>query len=403
MNGQELIERFVAKSGVDKERADRFYKEFFQLLIEGLEKEGYVRVKGLGSFKLLVVERRESININTGERFEIQGHNRITFTPEPGLKELVNKPFAHLETVVLEAGSPLESVENEDRTEAAGTEPVAETVAVEPVETEETKEEVTAGAVTETVVEPVIEPVIEPVTESVTETVGEPVSEPVTEPVGEPVSEPVTEPVGEPVAEPIVEPVVEPVTEPVATPIVTPPPAPVVNKEVKDESPRWIKVAKWIMLVIFILCVIALLMLYVPGLRKLIFEKRIKEATEMQMEASTAEKLSNAETETAALATESVAIASIPSKTSVESAGTTVQRAAITAIAPDSVSYDIVGTQTEYTIGEGETLARVALRFYGTKALWPYIVKYNQAIIPNPDRVTSGLRVRIPLLEKRGE
>ncbi|MCD8310506.1 MAG: HU family DNA-binding protein [Prevotellaceae bacterium] len=392
MNGQELIERFAAKSGVDRERADRFYKEFFQVLIEGLEKEGYVRVKGLGSFKLLVVERRESININTGERFEIQGHNRITFTPEPGLKELVNKPFAHLETVVLEAGSPLESAVNEDKTEATETESVTETVAVKPVETEETKEEVIAGAVTETVVEPVTEPLTEPV------------NEPLTEPVGETVVEPATEPIGET----MVAPAAEPVNEPVAMPIVTPPPAPIVKKEMKDESPRWIKVTKWIMLVVFILCVIALLMLYIPGLRKLVFEKRIKEATEMQIEAAVAAKpstakLSDAKVVTTTPATESVAIASTPAQTSVESAGTTVQRAAITAIAPDSVSYDIVGTQAEYTIGEGETLARVALHFYGTKALWPYIVKYNQAIIPNPDRVTSGLRVRIPRLEKRGE
>ena len=68
---------------------------------------------------------------------------------------------------------------------------------------------------------------------------------------------------------------------------------------------------------------------------------------------------------------------------------------------PDSVGYTIVGTETTYTIKEGETLTRVALRFYGTKALWPYIVKHNPGVIKNPDNVPYGTTIKIPKLAKK--
>lgn len=68
---------------------------------------------------------------------------------------------------------------------------------------------------------------------------------------------------------------------------------------------------------------------------------------------------------------------------------------------PDSVGYTIVGTETTYTIKEGETLTKVALRFYGTKALWPYIVKHNPEVIKNPDNVPFGTTIKIPKLAKR--
>ena len=68
---------------------------------------------------------------------------------------------------------------------------------------------------------------------------------------------------------------------------------------------------------------------------------------------------------------------------------------------PDSVSYIITGTKTTYTIKEGETLTRVALRFYGTKALWPYIVKHNPGVIKNPDNVPYGTTIKIPELVRK--
>ena len=71
------------------------------------------------------------------------------------------------------------------------------------------------------------------------------------------------------------------------------------------------------------------------------------------------------------------------------------------AFTTDSTSYEIVGTETNHTIAAGETLTRVALKYYGTKALWPYLVQHNPDVIKNPDNVPSGTVIKIPKLRKR--
>ena len=70
-------------------------------------------------------------------------------------------------------------------------------------------------------------------------------------------------------------------------------------------------------------------------------------------------------------------------------------------VIPDSVNYEIIGTMTTYTVKEGETLTRVSLRFYGTKTLWPYIVKHNLNVLKDPDNVISGTVLHIPKLAKK--
>ena len=82
LNIQNLIELLAEKHGMDKADAESFVKEFFQLIEESLENDKYVKIRGLGTFKLIDVESRESVNINTGERFEIQGHTKVSFAPE---------------------------------------------------------------------------------------------------------------------------------------------------------------------------------------------------------------------------------------------------------------------------------------------------------------------------------
>ena len=101
---QELVEFISGNQSTSKKEIEAFAKEFFKLIEDALQTERYVKIKGFGTFKLIEVDSRESINVNTGERFEIQGHNKITFTPDATLKEVVNKPFAHFESVVLNDG-----------------------------------------------------------------------------------------------------------------------------------------------------------------------------------------------------------------------------------------------------------------------------------------------------------
>ena len=86
---------------MSKKNADSFVKEFFKLIEESLEKDKYVKIRGLGTFKLIDVGSRESVNVNTGERFEIQGHTKVWFTPEPALKDIINRPSSHFQIVVL--------------------------------------------------------------------------------------------------------------------------------------------------------------------------------------------------------------------------------------------------------------------------------------------------------------
>ena len=117
LNIQNLIELLAEKHGMNKKDAESFVKEFFQLVEESLETDKYVKIKGLGTFKLINVENRESVNINTGERFEIQGHTKVSFTPEPTLKDLINKPFSHFETVVLNDETVLEDTLVESNSE----------------------------------------------------------------------------------------------------------------------------------------------------------------------------------------------------------------------------------------------------------------------------------------------
>ena len=112
----DLANVLADKHSMEKKDAEQFIKGMFELVEEALSTEKYVKVKGLGVFKLTDVVSRESINVNTGERFEIQGHTKITFTPDNSIKELINKPFSHFETVILNEGVELEETNEESQT-----------------------------------------------------------------------------------------------------------------------------------------------------------------------------------------------------------------------------------------------------------------------------------------------
>jgi nucleoid DNA-binding protein len=101
---QDLVELLSEKNDMTKKNADAFLRCMFDLIEEALTNEKYVKIKGLGTFKLTEVDSRESMNVNTGERIEIQGHTKISFTPDTTMKELINKPFSHFETVILNDG-----------------------------------------------------------------------------------------------------------------------------------------------------------------------------------------------------------------------------------------------------------------------------------------------------------
>ena len=371
LNIQDLIDLLAEKHGMSKKNADSFVKEFFQLIEEALEKDKYVKIKGLGAFKLIDVESRESVNVNTGERFEIQGHTKVSFTPEPALKDIINKPFAHFETVVLNEGTVLEDT---------------------PVDSDSEEDEDTEQKVEDAVPEVVAGSAVE--TPEIAEKIDSPV-----------------EP--EPVEEAVV---------PVET---------VASEEVNEERVEVIKTAgpaessamKYfiaIVALVVLLCAGTVAYLYYPdGFDGL--------STEPPVEETAGNEAGNAAGNTVLMDSigvkDSVAIAvkdTVSKKLIAEpvikqqEAPIAVKQTVVAATSasqpkkqkkveyvPDSTNYTIAGTQATYTIKPGETLTRVALRFYGTKALYPYIVKHNPDVIKKPDNVPAGTTIKIPKLVKK--
>ena len=98
---QDLADFLDLREGLGKREADNFVRCFFEVIEDGLFQDKFVKIKGFGTFKLVAVSERDSVNINTGERFLISGHTKISFTPDTAMKELVNRPFAHFESVDL--------------------------------------------------------------------------------------------------------------------------------------------------------------------------------------------------------------------------------------------------------------------------------------------------------------
>lgn len=101
---QNVAESLAERTGLTKRKAEAFVRSFFDLTEEALIADGQVKVKSYGTTKVIKVNTRESVNINTGERFQIEGHAKISFTPDAPFRDLVNRPFAHFTTIILEDG-----------------------------------------------------------------------------------------------------------------------------------------------------------------------------------------------------------------------------------------------------------------------------------------------------------
>ncbi len=110
------------KSGLSQVEAELFIRKIFDVCNQGLDADKQVKIKWLGTFKVQATKDRESINVNTGERFTIEGRDKLTFTPDNILKEIVNKPFAQFETVVVNDGVDFDEIDEkfgEEQTEDA--------------------------------------------------------------------------------------------------------------------------------------------------------------------------------------------------------------------------------------------------------------------------------------------
>lgn len=382
VNIQNLIELLVEKHRITPKEAEEFVKTFFAVIEEGLEQDKYVKIKGLGTFKLIGVESRGSIDVNTGERIEIQGHTKVSFTPDSALKELINRPFGHFETVILNENTVLEDTP----IEKAG---------------EDELEDVSIGQNVadelDTISEIPSEPA-SPLIESVIATEKVATEEDADKQQEEEGKISTTEETLKNLQQK--EDTYEGVLQ--QTDI----------KENKDNGLKWFMIA---LACVLLACAGIVFYLYYPDLQ----EESIPVSSEeeytyptvtmgLQQDSIQEDSLKRTEdtlripqpttAEENPVSRQQVEKKVVPEEPQKVVKKTTVKSQPVN---PDSVNYEIVGTETTYTVKEGETLTRISLRFYGTKALWPYIVKHNADVLKNPNNVTSGTTLKIPKLIKK--
>ena len=388
---QDIVNLFSQKQGIGKKEADLIVRTMFDLIEEALKTENYVKIKGFGTFKLTEVDARESVNVNTGERFEIQGHSKISFTPDTTMKDLINKPFAHFETVILNDGVELEDTPTEDVLEAP--EMVEETPAI--VETTPTVAEETPVVVEETIIEetPTPEatevPVVveeEPTIEEETPAVEEPMEEVVEETAPEQAEE--TPMVEEPAIEELI--ASEPVTEtvPEEKPIITEE-EPMVAQAKQDKKEKTINRILWGVIVVLVLIILF-------GAYWMFF--RSNDAHEVTPMPSVAEEVATLVEETIHMDTifeSEPPITMMPLKLTAEEL-----RKERVPVLGDTLEYVINGKEPlcEHTLKSGETIIRISVKYYGSKRFWPYIAKFNKETITDPDNIPIGTVIKIPAI-----
>lgn len=385
---QDLVELLSEKNDMTKKNADAFLRCMFDLIEEALTNEKYVKIKGLGTFKLTEVDSRESMNVNTGERIEIQGHTKISFTPDTTMKELINKPFSHFETVILNDGVELEDTpfDIEPKVEEMADEMVEKIIEEPQVEVEPVVE-VKVEVAEEPVVSPVVdEPIpVEEVSESVEEEPKE--FEAVVDEEPE-VSEPVDIEEKPVEVEEKVEPIEEEISEEVSIPEekVEEKPEIFVPEAPRAENKTTFKV------LIGIIVVLLLIILF--GVYWIFFRQE-KVDTNWEYTAPVKETASLVQVEEQQAVKEDTLLVS--EDTMVVQPVQEEQ----TMVLPEDVVYEITGTITTLTLEPGQTLVKLALKYYGSKNFWPYIVQHNPDVIKDADRVPKGATIKIPKLEPK--
>ena len=381
---QEIAKVLVERSGLSQKDANRFASEMFAIIQQRLEEDELVKIKGLGTFKIINVEARESVSVRTGERVVIDSHAKVTFTPDAVMKELVNKPFSQFETVVLNDGVEFDDVtEDSDEDNAKSEEKAVVT------EEESSAEEVPSGE--ESIVEEqsiVMLADVEPISE-------EPVVE---EPV---VEEPVVE-------EPVVE---EPVVE---EPAVEEPEAEVTMSENFDveenaEESLW---RKWLLPVVLVLVLMGLSAFggYYYAMYKMSSHKiNIKEEKKTEKVVPLSETTDSTvvvkdtvatkspeNTEEPDLKTESSTVKDETDNKKVVEDAEEVDPYAAKDERVRLGAYKIIGTAEEVTVLPGQTFYSICRAHLGPD-MQCYVEVYNN--LPRDPKIEVGQVIKIPKLK----
>lgn len=338
LNLQDIVDLLASQTGRTKKETELFLRTFIAKVSEGVFRDKIVKVKGLGTFKIIKVDRRESVNVNTKERFIIPEHYKFSFLPDKDLKESVNKPFSFFETTEINEGADFSSIPTPDNNE----------------ETDEEQEATEVAEINDEVVEETV------ITES-------PVEE-----------EPSTEP--EEVIPEVIPPAVEESQEATITKV------PVVEKldpvaenndtqtnnapvEKKEEKPKNKGAILWLSILLALVLVIV----------ALIFLLRNNKPADV------------VERQTSAPMVEEVIPVQPPQP---DSLVTSVQEEPEIITPPATPSKPEVIARVK--IDAGSRLTLIALEYYKSKVFWVYLYEYNKAIIKDPNNIPIGTEIAIP-------
>lgn len=507
LNQKQLADLLYNASGLSRNKSEQFVKNFFEIIEDELLKGEQVKIKGLGVFKTVKIEERESVNVNTGERIVIDGYIKPSFTPDSALKDLINKPFASFESMVLSdfqaemISNSIDSSEDNDNTiddettideesvvieqsveekaeieeitieepetvkeeeenavdeQLSDTEQITEVPEAEKAISAEVEAEATAEPEPVEEVEATVEP--EPVEESEPVEVAEPIAEPEfeqevaeetiseqeseeiaeeLEPAGEPESVAESETPSEPetIKEAVEEPkaVVEPETvvepEAVEEPVVEKPESTTTisseridNKNIISKSKRnALRVLVWIFSLVLVV-LLALYMLYPVIIQQymkwqynslksddnteIVVEKvqeniaeSVTEDANVQTDDVVAEEVSENEIRTISEVSAEDITRGDPSEIKFRLNSADERKDLADFTVKDTVNYEIVGTLAEHTLKKNEILTVLSEKYYGTKKLWPYIVKYNN--FEDFNKLYPGMKVKIPRLKNK--
>ena len=348
----QLAKTLAEKKNLSQKDAETFLKEFFDGIIRNVTSDKSIKIKGLGTFKLIEVLERESVDVSTGERIVIPGHTKLSFTPDASLKDMVNKPFADFQTVIINEGTSLEEMEQ---------------IPQPPIE-EETEADVLSE--TEPVIEsgPELEPEPEPEVES--ELVNEPKPELQIEPEPEPEQAP------EPEAKAKPEPAAESNPEPV----------PFASTKVRALTAA----EKWALsLGVILLCVLSYFIGYYHVFDPL---ATVPQKKEVKKETPAPKKIP-----AKAPVVKKDTIPSAPIEEKAEESNPP-QKEAPRPLLDASKKYQITGTRGTHIMKPGDYLTRIAVQEYGNKDFARYIIAHNN--LRDPDNVPIGKEIKLPELEE---
>ena len=354
----ELRKALATRAGVSEKKAGVFLSALQTQLVEALKTEKQVKINGLGTFRVQAVAPRKSVNVTTGEEIIIDGYNKLAFTPEAGVKELIEM-----------GASPLPSPEGKGDL-------------IDPIQKLGAQAEEIVDILGELGQSPVKEESLEdaPLQDgAIAPTEPEPEKPEAVEP--EPVQEPEPEPVKE--QEPVVVP--EPVFIPEPTPVVEEKPQPK-----KKKSHFWRNL---------LICILVLLLLLGAGYWFLRKEFSNIIASFLQPKPAETEQVEDNQ-----VAVDTVAIDEMERQKEMIPEGAISQEQILAEFmaASDEVEMPEEGKYEELitteAIREGSRLTWMSKRYYGTKVYWPYLYDANRDVIINPSNIEVGTPIRVPKL-----